>query len=94
MRRREVDGARGFERPYRISDGGSGCGLGDDDGRNSERGKYAASFIDKGLAEEAGIPAHQDPVRRRLRVHVRGNAGNGTANVGDSEFVSDDGAPP
>jgi hypothetical protein len=68
-------------------------GVGDDNGRDSGGGENAGGFVDEGFAEEAGIAADENAVGLGLSFDVSGDAGDGAADVGDGEFVGDDGAP-
>ena len=72
--------------------GVGGC-VGNDDGGDAGSGEDAGGFVDEGLAKEAGIAADEHAVGLGLSFDVGGDAGDGATDVGDGEFVGDDGAP-
>lgn len=82
-----------MERAHGVGDGRRrGC-VGDDDGGDASGGEDARRFVDEGLTKEARIAADENAMGGGLGLDEGGDAGNGAANVGDSEFVGYDGPP-
>ncbi len=93
MRGREVDAAARLLLADGVSNRRCRSGVRDEHRRDIVLRQQTSRLVDKHLAQEARVAAHQHAMTARLAGDIAGDAGNGAAHIRQRKLIRNDGSP-